>query len=119
MRLHSVVLFCTDVPASEAWYRKAGFAYLRGFHGMAWFAAGDTEIMLHPSEAGPAGHAPELHVAVQDVDAAFAAAVSAGLTPMDHQNPGPMTAPVTRPWGTREFELEDPDGHRWGFVQLP
>lgn len=43
----------------------------------------------------------------------------AGFEPIDHQQPGTiLQGPVTRPWGDLEFELKDPDGHRWAFTQV-
>jgi len=43
----------------------------------------------------------------------FARAVAEGLCPVDHQQPDvELDGPVARPWGDREFELEDPDGNR-------
>lgn len=115
--LHHLVLFCTDTEASRRWYERAGFAYLRGYEGMHWFRLGEAELMLHPSDQRPIGAIPALHAAVDDVDAAFAAARAAGLDPYDHQQPGiRLDGPVTRPWGDREFELDDPDGWRWAFT---
>ena len=115
--LNNVVLYCTDTEASRTWYEQVGFTYLRGFHGMHWVGLGDLEIMLHPSAEGPAGAVPQLYGAVDDLDAFFQHLVSRGLTPVHHQVEGPLRAPVTTPWGSREVELHDPDGHRWGFVQ--
>jgi len=95
-----------------------GFVYARGYEGMHWFRLGDGELMLHPAEPGPKHGLPALHAAVADVDAAFRRAVATGLVPYDHQQPGTaLSAPVVRPWGDREFELDDPDGHQWGFTQ--
>lgn len=111
--LHHVVLFCADTERSREWYARAGFEYNRGYGGMHWFNAGPHEFMLHPAEQGPSGNAPHIHVATPDVDALFEQVTTAGLQPLDHQQPGVViNGPVTRPWGDREFELEDPDGHR-------
>jgi catechol 2,3-dioxygenase-like lactoylglutathione lyase family enzyme len=115
---HHVVLFCRDPERSREWYARAGFEYNRGYHGMHWFNAGPFEIMLHPAERGSGEHTPHLHIATSDVDRLFARTVAAGLEPLDHQQPGArLVGPVTRPWGEREFELVDPDGHRLIFTQ--
>ncbi|HCP46495.1 MAG TPA: hypothetical protein DIU15_10650 [Deltaproteobacteria bacterium] len=115
----SAVLFCTDTETARRWYETAGFKYLRGYEGMHWFALGTSEIMLHPSTEGPSGAVPELHLGVDDIEEMFRHAQAQGLEPHDHQQPGvPLPGPVTRPWGAVEFELEDPDGHRWAFTQL-
>lgn len=119
MRFHHAVLFCRDTEVSRGWYERAGFAWLRGHEGMHWFRLGGGELMLHPSEAGPTGPVPELYVAVDDIDARFAQLRAAGITPVHHQAGGPIDAPHTTPWGSRELEAYDPDGHRWGFVHEP
>jgi catechol 2,3-dioxygenase-like lactoylglutathione lyase family enzyme len=117
--LHHLVLFCTDTERSRAWYERAGFEYLRGYEGMHWFRLGQAEVMLHPTSETPAGAIPSLHAAVTDVDACFARARAAGLVPHDHQQPGvTLEGPVTRPWGDREFELDDPDGWRWALTEV-
>ncbi len=109
-----VVLFCTDTEASRGWYERVGFEYAHGYEGMHWLRLGDGVVMLHPSDSGPNGAVPEVHVKVADVDGQFRHVVAQGLTPIDHQQPGvELTGPVTMPWGTRQFELDDPDGHRW------
>lgn len=117
--VHHLVLFCRDTDASRAWYERVGFEYLRGYHGMHWFRLGATEIMLHPADVSSAGKQPvAFHAAVTDVDAFFGHVVAQGLQPVDHQGDGaPLSGPVTRPWGDREFELYDPDGHNWAFTQ--
>ena len=110
---HHVVLFCTDAERSREWYARAGFEYNRGYGGMHWFNAGPYEVMLHPAESGPVGNSPHIHVATSNVDGMFARAVAEGLCPVDHQQPDvELDGPVARPWGDREFELEDPDGNR-------
>ena len=116
--LDHIVMYCTDTAASRTWYEAAGFAYLRGFDGMHWFAVGDAEIMLHPSPEGPAGRSQNITVAVPDIDAYFAEAVAKGLTPIHHEQPGvAISGPITQPWGDRLFEMCDPDGYVWGFVE--
>ncbi len=115
---HHVVLFCTDTEGSREWYERAGFEYSRGYGGMYWFSAGPHEIMLHPSESGPVGNTPHIHVATNDVDEMFRLVTRNGLVPIDHQQPDVrIEEPVTRPWGDREFELEDPDGYRIVLTQ--
>lgn len=115
---HHIVLFCADTDASKAWYEQVGFTYKRGYQGMHWFALGDGEVMLHPGGSSADANAPTVHVAVTSLDELFDRVKSAGLQPFDHQNPGSsLAAPVVRPWGDREFELADPDGHVWAFTE--
>ncbi len=116
--IHHIVLFCSDTEASKAWYENVGFEYLRGYGGMYWLSAGPTEIMLHPGGGNPGAFSPHLHAGTADVDRLFAHVVDLGFTPIDHQQEqSRITEPVTRPWGDREFELEDPDGYRWIFTE--
>ena len=114
---HHLVLFCSDTSTSKEWYERVGFAYKRGYDGMHWFALGDGEIMLHPGGGGPNSGGPTIHVAVAALDDLFATVKQAGLRPVDHQQPEViLDAPVLRPWGDREFELQDPDGQWWAFT---
>jgi len=118
MRFHTAVLFFRDTAAARAWYEAMGFKPLRDYEGMHWLALGEGELMLHPSEKPSGNSGLCLHAGVQDVDAVFRRAVGAGYEPFDHQQPGEkLTGPVTRAWGSREFEILDPEGHRWAFTQ--
>ena len=117
-RFHHLVLFCADTERSRNFYESLGFGYLRGYGGMHWFAVGEAELMLHPADPGAKQGVPVVHFATPDVDRLFARATAAGITPLDHQNPGArIDAPVLRPWGDREFEVVDPDGHLLAFTQ--
>ena len=116
--MNYAVLFCKDTDACRAWYEKAGFVYRHGYEGMHWLGVGDDQVMLHPAEESSGGSGLCLHVAVGDVDAHFRHVVEQGLAPYDHQQPGKaLDGPVVREWGAREFEMNDPEGHRWAFTQ--
>jgi len=116
--LHHIVLFCSDTAKSKDWYEQVGFAYKRGYEGMHWFALGHSEIMLHPGGGKQDEGAPTIHVATTALDELFARVKQAGLQPLDHQQPEvSLDAPVVRPWGYREFELQDPDGQWWAFTE--
>lgn len=120
MRFYAAILFFRDTEAAKGWYEAMGFRHLRGHEGMHWLALGEGEVMLHPAARSSGGGAEGLclHAGVDDVDAVFRRAVAAGLRPFDHQQPGAvLESPVTRPWGAREFEVLDPEGHRWAFTQ--
>lgn len=115
---HHIVLFCVDTERSKVWYERAGFPYKRGYGGMHWFGLGEGEVMLHPGGVEAAEGRPTIHVAVSDLDDLFERVKGAGLNPVDHQQPGAhIDEPVTRDWGDREFELQDPDGQWWAFTQ--
>ncbi|RLQ93355.1 VOC family protein [Falsibacillus albus] len=116
--LHHVVIFSKDPDASAEWYRKAGFEYIRGYDRMHWFQLGDGEIMIHPSDEVSPGKTA-IHVAVENVDVLFHRVMHEGLDPVDHQEGGNKIAkPVVREWGDKEFELVDPDGHKWAFTEI-
>ncbi|NMH73662.1 VOC family protein [Bacillus sp. RO2] len=115
--LDHIVLFCKDTESSKEWYTKAGFQYSHGYEGMHWFHLGSGLVMLHPADETNPG-ITEVHAAVQNVNELFLFVQENGLTPIDHQNGNKgLTEPVTRPWGDIQFELADPDGHRWAFTQ--
>lgn len=116
---HRIVIFCNDTETSKQWYEKVGFAYKRGYDGMHWFGLGDGEIMLHPRDDELDGARPTIHVAVTALDDLLARVKRAGLQPLDHQRPNmTLDAPVRRPWGDREFEMQDPDGQWWAFTEV-
>ena len=118
--VHRIVLFCNDTETSRDWYERAGFTYKRGYDGMHWFELGDGELLLHPGTPGAEDNRPTIHVAVPELDNTFERIRAADLRPVDHQQPGvTLEAPVQRPWGDREFELQDPDGQWWAFNQEP
>lgn len=115
--IHHIVVFCENTEQSKEWYEKAGFTYKEGYEGMHWFMFGSIELMLHPTEKANPGHT-EIYLAVSDIHEAFTQVVNQGLEPTDHQQGGvKISEPVTRPWGSVEFELQDPDGHRFAFAE--
>src|SRR5262245_28955753 len=70
-------------------------------------SAGDVTLNAQPPERRWSWWGRVIfHVA--DVDALYARARAAGLTPAD--------APRDAPWGERFFHLTDPDGHELSFA---
>ncbi len=109
--IKTIVLYCSDVERSRAWYETAGFEYSHGYGGMHWMKAGSSLVMLHPIDPPKRNNGtPALDVSVEDIDALFVRARDGGLDPHEHETPGPLAGPVTKPWGDRVFELQDPDG---------
>ncbi|MBL8521066.1 MAG: VOC family protein [Betaproteobacteria bacterium] len=57
-------------------------------------------------------------IIVKDIDALFARFRARGLvTPGNPQSPV-HEGPLDQSWGTREFYVNDPDGHTLRFIQL-
>ena len=110
------VLFVTDLAAAKAWYAAFGLAYSHGGdHGHFFALPGGGLLMLHPSDTGPAGSAPQLYLHCADVHAALATHQAAGMECFSPNGPGPL--PVQTPWGSTEYCVRDADGHVWGVVQ--
>lgn len=110
------VLFVQDLAASKAWYQAFGLPYSHGGpHGHFFQLPAGGLLMLHPSDTGPQGSAPQLYLTTADVHGALAKLQAAGADCFSPNGPGPL--PVTTPWGSTEFCVRDPDGHIWGVVQ--
>ena len=114
--LHQIIVFCRDQTASRDWYERAGFAFLRFEDGAYRFELGRGEIVLEPGTR-QAREAQTIRVVVRDVLEHFHTVQIRGLIPFHHDEPDPLEAPSIRPWGDVEFELRDPDGYIWAFVQ--
>ncbi len=110
------LLYVTDVAASAALYCEAfgltvGFAHPGGDY--TEFATGPTTLALCARSlasdstgmalVGGAEPSGNISLVVDDVAAAFAAAVAAGATP--------VSEPVTKPWGQVSSYVADPDGN--------
>jgi hypothetical protein len=104
---HSVamtpILPVTDVERSVTWFRNVmgfGINFIDG----SWASLGKDgfELLLNA-----VGHPPEprwIFIHVADVDQVFEGFRS---------GPGLVEPVESKPWGTREFVLEAPDGHRF------
>ncbi|MDE2670308.1 MAG: VOC family protein [Chloroflexota bacterium] len=92
--------FYVDVLGFEAETRSARSQMLR---------AGEFRLLLHVGGSTPDEQNLHLHLAVDDVDA-FHREVSA-------RGAAPEAPPETKPWGLRSFEIRDPSGYLWEFVQ--
>jgi uncharacterized glyoxalase superfamily protein PhnB len=85
-----------------------------GVIGHAQVSFGDGAVMLgrhggpyHPPRPNEITHT--VHVTVNDVDRHFARSVAAGA--------GVLEGPADKPFGERQYTVEDPAGHRWTFSQ--
>jgi uncharacterized glyoxalase superfamily protein PhnB len=114
------ILIYADVARAIDWLAQAfGFrerlrAERNGVVGHAQLIVGDGAIML--GRQGAEYHAPRpgqvqqyVHVTVENVDAHFERARSAGARIVQ--------PPHDMPFGERQYVAEDPEGHRWVFSQ--
>ena len=100
-----------DVQRSIDFYGHLGFEVANTFAcegetkpSWAWLQSGNAALMLTAaSESHAAKHTVLFYFYVEDVTAARASLVEAGL------KPGPIATPFYAPQG--EFELVDPDGY--------
>jgi PhnB protein len=112
-----------DVAGALAWLTDAfGFReHLRWTDGNgvvqhAEMRVGEAFIELsagspdHPTPKALGGVSGALVVMVHDVDSHFARARARGAIV--------VAVPEDRPWGLRQYTVEDPDGHRWEFSQF-
>lgn len=101
----------TDVERSVEFYRHLGFEVGNTFQpegatkpSWAWLQSGAAQLMLSAAtEPIVEKHSVLFYAYTEDVEAAYASLVEAGLTP------GPITKPFYAPRG--EFETVDPDGY--------
>jgi catechol 2,3-dioxygenase-like lactoylglutathione lyase family enzyme len=81
--LAEIPLFTDDVPGVAAFYRRVvGADPVAEWPGGALFALGDAKLLVHESSGGTDDGPPNddhLAIAVEDLDAACAALVDAGL----------------------------------------
>lgn len=113
MKTRSLVpmLYVEDVERSITFYSHLGFEVANTFAcegetkpSWAWLQSDDAALMLAgASESTAAKHTVLFYFYVDDVAAARASLVEAGL------DPGPIVTPFYAPQG--EFELVDPDGY--------
>ena len=101
----------TDIERSIEFYRHLGFDVSNSFQAegatkpsWAWLRSGEAHLMLSATtEPIVNKHRMLFYAYTEDVDAAYASLVAAGV------NPGAITKPFYAPRG--EFETVDPDGY--------
>ena len=110
--LHSATLFVDDLEQAAAFYVETlGFEAETRYARSQLLRAGDFRLLLHigGDRPGSGEAALHLHLAVDDVDSFHELLRARGAAPEG--------APETKPWGLRSFELRDPSGYVWEFVQ--
>lgn len=99
-----------DVGTAAAWLRDAfGFAErVRIGNHRIQMTIGDGSIVVVESDERASRRCRTM-VHVEDVDAHYQHALQHGATI--------LSAPVTQPYGERQYSAEDPGGHTWTFSQ--
>lgn len=107
----AIELRVADLAASIGFYRDAGFVLERQTPGFAALQIDGRYLLLSETPAAIVGpNPPNLRIAVQDVDAAFARA-AAMKWPVKH-------GLADHGYGLRDFTVTDPDGHEVRFAAL-
>ena len=107
------VLNVSDVRASAAFYERAGVS-CHGFWGedpvdFAIVQRGDVTIGLHYADGPvPSARGWSAYLYVSDIEALHEELTGEGL------NPSPI---CDQPYGCRDFDITDPDGHDVAFGQ--
>ena len=108
--ISAVTFFVADMARSCVFYRRLGFELKYGGETSEFssFFAGASFVNLNAAEApAPGGGLTIFHV--DDVDAIYQRAITAGLSP--------DFPPEDAPWGERYFHLRDPDGYLLSFAR--
>jgi len=108
--LHSATLFVEDLDhVADFYVRILGFEPETRSARARMLRVGEFRLLLHVGGSTPDEQNLHLHLAVDDVDAFHREVCARGATP--------EAPPATKPWGLRSFELRDPSGYLWEFVQ--
>ncbi len=109
-------LFYDDAHAARAWLSAIGFeegAVVPGEDGgirhseMLWPDGGRVMVSTRTSEREAKGHVQGVYVVCREPDEVHRRAVAAGATV--------TSEPFDTDYGSRDFSLEDPEGHAWHF----
>jgi catechol 2,3-dioxygenase-like lactoylglutathione lyase family enzyme len=111
--ISAVTLLTRDMAEAVAFYRALDFHLLYGGDEAAFtsFRVGRGYLNLQLDEGGTPTTSAWGRVVlwVDDVDAMYERAVTAGFHP--------DTAPADAPWGERYFHIRDPSGHELSFAR--
>ena len=108
--LHFATLFVEDLDRAAGFYVDVlGFEVETRSDRARMLRAGEFRLLLHVGGSTPDEQNLHLHLAVDDVDAFHRDVCARGASP--------EAPPETKPWGLRSFELRDPSGYLWEFVQ--
>jgi catechol 2,3-dioxygenase-like lactoylglutathione lyase family enzyme len=110
--LSAVTLATGDMARAVRFYGALGFAMAYGGEGADFTSFRVGASYLNLARGGPAPSRAgwgRVIFHVDDVDAMYAVAVAAGLTP--------EAPPRDAAWGERYFHVTDPDGHALSFAR--
>jgi catechol 2,3-dioxygenase-like lactoylglutathione lyase family enzyme len=111
--ISAVTLVTVDMGAAVAFYRALGFRLLYGGDDASFTSyrvgTGYLNLQLDAGGARRGGVWGRVVLYVDDVDAMYRRALSAGFTP--------EFSPRDASWGERYFHLRDPDGHELSFAR--
>jgi catechol 2,3-dioxygenase-like lactoylglutathione lyase family enzyme len=110
--ISAVTLATHDMARAVRFYESLGFRMRYGGPDAAftsfYVGAGYLNLTLQPPECTWSWWGRTIFY-VADVDATYAQALAAGITP--------TMAPSDAPWGERYFHVTDPDGHELSFAR--
>ena len=114
--INAITLVVGDMARSVPFYETLGFEVIFGGPAAAFtsLAGGNGFVNLTRDEGGPSPSSPfpfwgRVIFHVDDVDAVYARARSAGFET--------LTAPADAQWGERYFHIRDPDGHELSIAR--
>jgi catechol 2,3-dioxygenase-like lactoylglutathione lyase family enzyme len=111
--ISAVTLLTVDMAEAVAFYRALGFGLLYGGQEAPFTSfrvgAGYLNLQLDPGGAPRRAIWGRVVLWVDDVDAMYRRALSAGFDP--------ETSPADGPWGERYFHIRDQDGHELSFAR--
>jgi catechol 2,3-dioxygenase-like lactoylglutathione lyase family enzyme len=109
--ISAVTLVTLDMAQSVAFYQALGFRLLYGGAEAPFtsFRVGNGYLNLQLGTNAARVVWDRVVFWVDDVDAMYQRAVSAGYAP--------ATAPANAAWGERYFHIHDPDGHELSFAR--
>jgi catechol 2,3-dioxygenase-like lactoylglutathione lyase family enzyme len=111
--ISAVTLLTVDMAAAVAFYLALGFELSYGGPEAAFTSfrvgAGYLNVQLDEDRLAPDRIWGRIVFWVDDVDAMYQRACSAGMAPAG--------TPMDAPWGERFFHIRDPDGHELSFAR--
>jgi len=103
-----------DFELSKRFYQDLGFTVAWSSGDLAYLHAGDSSFLLQRFYVQQHAENFMMHMLVQDVDAWWAHVEAQALASRYDVRASP---PEDRPWGIRDFILDDPTGVLWRIGQ--